>query len=120
MDLHNDLQFVTKRIGKHRVNTPPYRVTVGPANIDPNDAEIRINKALDTLIDEAIRKEGNQKKRKDHAARSRLALAAFFFRHISTWRDGAGRSANKVIRKSQTGNVWRGRLAASVRLRGTP
>lgn len=48
--------------GTEKKQEPQYKVVVKTADIDPADREIRINRALDILIDEALRERGQKRR----------------------------------------------------------
>ena len=54
---------MARRKSKRR-KQPPFRVIVTAADIDPTERKLRVNRALDILIDEAIRKKGQNKRKR--------------------------------------------------------
>ncbi len=50
-------------MAKRKPEKPPYRAIVTAANVDPAEREIRINNALDVLIDEAMKKQSKKKRK---------------------------------------------------------
>ncbi len=42
---------------------PPYRISVRPATVSPEEREIRLRKTFDILVDEALRQRDERRKR---------------------------------------------------------